>query len=277
MGTCLTRGAPIKPLYAAHYPPAVVFLIMQPMRSSGFVVRKFTSAALERAFRIDYARRYAGQRRLTGASSILMWIMFVGSDWWLLNTLDHSILFDIGYVRLAGAVGIAVPIWLMWGPRALDERWAVREISPGFLLILLNSTRSAYIPWTVAADPYDVALKGAVFACRSTTRSVPDIYGGFISAAIDLICFLRTFRYRFKVVVGLRRRSVVGDSTFELGRDYSLGEHSAAWRANQETFVRSQRLREKLRLRDQLERYPCTPPHYHAHDNQRGRSYPLPV
>jgi len=39
-----------------------------------------------------------------------MWIMFVGSDWWLLNTLDHSILFDIGYVRLAGAVGMAVPI-----------------------------------------------------------------------------------------------------------------------------------------------------------------------
>lgn len=112
---------------------------------------------------MDYARRYAGQRRLAGAGSILMWIMFVGRDWWLLNALDPSILFDIGYVRLAGVVGMAVPIWLMWGPRGLDERWAVRclflgtlsswlallglmmlypialagrEIFPGFLLIL---------------------------------------------------------------------------------------------------------------------------------------------
>ncbi|WP_277038477.1 hybrid sensor histidine kinase/response regulator [Caballeronia mineralivorans] len=118
---------------------------------------------MERAFRMDYARRYAGQRRLAGAGSILMWIMFVGRDWWLLNALDPSILFDIGYVRLAGVVGMAVPIWLMWGPRGLDERWAVRclflgtlsswlallglmmlypialagrEIFPGFLLIL---------------------------------------------------------------------------------------------------------------------------------------------
>jgi signal transduction histidine kinase len=112
---------------------------------------------------MDYARRYAGQRRLAGAGSILMWIMFVGRDWWLLNTLDPSLLFDIGYVRLAGAVGMAVPVWLMWGPHGLDERWAVRclcvgtlsswlallglmtlyptalavrEIFPGFLLIL---------------------------------------------------------------------------------------------------------------------------------------------
>jgi hypothetical protein len=74
---------------------------------------------------MDYAGRYAGQRRLAGTGSILMWIMFVGRDWWLLNALDPSILFDIGYVRLAGVVGMAVRIWLMWGPRGLDERWAV--------------------------------------------------------------------------------------------------------------------------------------------------------
>ena len=40
---------------------------------------------MERAFRMDYARRYAGQRRLAGASLILIWIVFFVRDWWLLN------------------------------------------------------------------------------------------------------------------------------------------------------------------------------------------------
>jgi signal transduction histidine kinase len=75
---------------------------------------------------MDYARRYAGQRRLAGASLILLWILFVGRDWLLLNTLDPNILLRVGHVRLAGAVGMAVPVWLMWGPRAFDERRAVR-------------------------------------------------------------------------------------------------------------------------------------------------------
>ncbi|MGF7137415.1 signal transduction histidine kinase/CheY-like chemotaxis protein [Paraburkholderia sp. EB58] len=96
------------------------------MRLSGFLVRKFGSAAVERAFRMDYARRYASQRRLAGASLILIWTAVVIRDWLLLNTLDPSILFHVGYVRLAGALGMALPLWLMWGPRAFDERWAVR-------------------------------------------------------------------------------------------------------------------------------------------------------
>jgi len=74
---------------------------------------------------MDYARRYAGQRRLAGASLILIWIAVVVRDWLLLNTLDPSILLHVVYVRLAGAVSMAVPVWLMWGPRAFDERWAV--------------------------------------------------------------------------------------------------------------------------------------------------------
>ena len=98
------------------------------MRLSGFLVRKFGSAAVERAFRMDYARRYASQRRLAGASLILIWTVVVIRDWLLLNTLDPSILFHVGYVRLAGAVGMALPLWLMWGPRGLDERWAARLI-----------------------------------------------------------------------------------------------------------------------------------------------------
>src|ERR1700679_3700827 len=95
------------------------------MTLSGFVVRKFRSATMERAFRMDYARRYAGQRRLAGASLILIWIAVVGRDWLLLKTLDPSILLHVGYVRLAGAVGMAVPVWLMWGPRGFEERRAV--------------------------------------------------------------------------------------------------------------------------------------------------------
>ncbi len=81
---------------------------------------------MERAFLIDYARRYAGQRRLAGASLLLIWAAVVVRDWLLLNTLDPGILRHIGYVRLAGAVGMALPLWLMWGPRAFDERSAVR-------------------------------------------------------------------------------------------------------------------------------------------------------
>jgi signal transduction histidine kinase len=81
---------------------------------------------MERAFRMDYARRYAGQRRLAGASLLLIWIAVVVRDWLLLNTLVPSILLHVGYMRLAGAVGMAVPVWLMWGPRAFDERSAVR-------------------------------------------------------------------------------------------------------------------------------------------------------
>ncbi|WP_160110176.1 ATP-binding response regulator [Caballeronia choica] len=77
---------------------------------------------------MDYARRYASQRRLAGTSLILIWTVVVIRDWLLLNTLDPSILFHVGYVRLAGVLGMALPLWLMWGPRAFDERWAARLI-----------------------------------------------------------------------------------------------------------------------------------------------------
>jgi signal transduction histidine kinase/CheY-like chemotaxis protein len=81
---------------------------------------------MERAFRMDYARRCAGQRRLAGVSLMLIWVAVVVRDWLLLNPLGPGILLQVGAVRLAGAVGMAVPVWLMWGPRAFDERWAVR-------------------------------------------------------------------------------------------------------------------------------------------------------
>ena len=95
------------------------------MRWSQFVVRKFGSEAVERAFRMDYARRYAGQRRLAGTIFTLMWIAFSIHDYWRLDRLDPGGINHVGLVQLAGAVGMAIPAWLTWGPRAFDERWAV--------------------------------------------------------------------------------------------------------------------------------------------------------
>ena len=143
------------------------------MRSSGFVVRKFRSAAVERAFRVDYARRYAGQRRLAGASSILMWLVFVGRDWWLLNGVDPGILFHVGYVRLAGAVGMALPVWLLWGPRAFDERWAVRLLGVG--------TLSAWLAVLVLMMLYPTAL------------AVRELFPGFL---LILFMIFTSFRLR---------------------------------------------------------------------------------
>ena len=98
------------------------------MRLSDLVVRKFGSTALERAFRMDYARRYAGQRRLAATIFTLLWIFFSVRDLWRLDQLDPSNVYHyhIAYLRLAAAVGMAVPVWLLWGPRGFDERWAVR-------------------------------------------------------------------------------------------------------------------------------------------------------
>ncbi|OTP76120.1 Na+/proline symporter / Sensor histidine kinase PrlS [Caballeronia sordidicola] len=96
------------------------------MRSSDFVVRKFRSATLERAFRVDCARRYAGHRRMAGTILILLIIAFGCHDWLLFSALDPGMALSIAYVRLAGTVAMAIPLWFLWGHRAFDERWAVR-------------------------------------------------------------------------------------------------------------------------------------------------------
>ncbi|RFU49709.1 hybrid sensor histidine kinase/response regulator [Paraburkholderia sp. DHOC27] len=135
------------------------------MSLSGFIVRKFRSAALERAFRVDYAQRYAGQRRIAGAVSLLLWVFFTRRDWWLLTQVAPDILPRVVLLRGAGIVGMAVPVFLLWGVRAFNERWVVgllgvwlvsswatlltlmelypaplafREIFPEFLLVLFT-------------------------------------------------------------------------------------------------------------------------------------------
>lgn len=99
------------------------------MKSSDFLVRRFKSPTLERAFRRDYARRYAGHRRLGGASLVLLVAAYGCRDWWLLSPLDPGITASIIRVRLAGVAGMALPLWFLWGPRAHDERWAVALLS----------------------------------------------------------------------------------------------------------------------------------------------------
>ena len=94
------------------------------MRPSDFVVRKFRSAALERAFRLDYARRYAGQRRLAATIFTLLWVYFSIRELWHLDTLDPGN-HHYAYVRIASSVSMSVAVWLMWGRRVFDERWAV--------------------------------------------------------------------------------------------------------------------------------------------------------
>lgn len=100
------------------------------MRSSGLRVRKFSSAAQERAFRWDYARRFSGQRRLAIAIFTALWILFSIRDFPRLNVLDPAHLHhnELILLRVAAAIGMAIPV-LFWTPRALDERWAVGLLS----------------------------------------------------------------------------------------------------------------------------------------------------
>lgn len=93
-------------------------------------VHTFKSAAQERAFRMDYARRYFGQRRLAIALFTALWIVFSVADFGRLGVLDpsHRHHGELIFLRIAGAVGMAVPV-LLWTPRALDERWAVGLLS----------------------------------------------------------------------------------------------------------------------------------------------------
>src|SRR5476649_544002 len=101
------------------------------MRPSDFVVRKFRSAALERAFHRDYARRYAGQRRIASAIFTLIWVYFVIRDLSRPDALDPADLYhhQLVYLRLVTAVVMSAAVGLLWGRRAYDERWAVALLS----------------------------------------------------------------------------------------------------------------------------------------------------
>ena len=100
------------------------------MRSSGLRVRRFSSAAQERAFRMDYARRFFGQRRLAITIFTALWVAFSIHDFGRLDVLDPSHLHhnELILLRVAGAIGMTVSV-LLWSRRALDERWAVGLLS----------------------------------------------------------------------------------------------------------------------------------------------------
>ncbi|WP_109479966.1 hybrid sensor histidine kinase/response regulator [Paraburkholderia sp. C35] len=100
------------------------------MRSSGLSVRRFSSAAQERAFRSDYARRFSGQRRLAIAIFTGLWMLFSLRDFCRFDVIDPAHLHhnELIVLRVGAAIGMAIPV-LVWTPRALDERWAVGLLS----------------------------------------------------------------------------------------------------------------------------------------------------
>ncbi|MGF6408884.1 sensor histidine kinase [Paraburkholderia sp. MM5482-R1] len=100
------------------------------MRSSGLTVRRFRSAAQERAFRMDYARRFFGQRRLAITIFTVLWVVFSVHDLGRLDILDPAHLHhkELCVLRIAGTIGMTVPV-LLWSRHALDERWSVGLLS----------------------------------------------------------------------------------------------------------------------------------------------------
>lgn len=104
------------------------------MRVSGLIVRKFGSVAQERAFLVDYARRFAYQRRLATIATVAF-PAFVVLDWWVLHGLAPAIFRSVVAVRIAGTVGMSTAIWLIWGKRIYDERQAVRILWCGCLSV----------------------------------------------------------------------------------------------------------------------------------------------
>lgn len=121
------------------------------MRSAGFGVRRFSSVVQERAFRMDYAQRFSGQRRLAIAIFTALWIVFSIRDFARLDILDPTYLHhnELILVRIAGAIGMGVPV-LLWTPYALDERWAVGLLSMWTLSAWFATLRMLQIvalPW----------------------------------------------------------------------------------------------------------------------------------
>jgi signal transduction histidine kinase/CheY-like chemotaxis protein len=97
------------------------------MRLSGLRVHRFRAATQERAFRMDYARRFFGQRRLAIAIFTALWVIFSIRDFSRLDVLDPAHLHrsELVFLRIAGTIGMMVPV-LLWTPHGSDERWAVR-------------------------------------------------------------------------------------------------------------------------------------------------------
>jgi hypothetical protein len=85
------------------------------MTSSRLWVHTFRSAAQERAFRVAYARRFFGQRRLAISIFTALWVVFSLHDLGRLDVLDPAHLhhLELVFLRIAGTVGMAAPV-LLW-------------------------------------------------------------------------------------------------------------------------------------------------------------------
>ncbi|WP_250517182.1 hybrid sensor histidine kinase/response regulator [Caballeronia sp. INDeC2] len=184
------------------------------MRSSGLGVRKFVSATQERAFRLDYARRFSGQRRLAISIFTALWIVFSIHDFGRLDQLDPAHLHhhELIFLRIAGTIGMAVPV-LLWTPRALDERWAVRllsvwTISCWFAILRMVQIYPGDLAWREAYPILTFSLFMIFMAFRLRAATAAWLIGSCIVGYLVMLYFKPTGQS-----VDVRLAMVIGHAT----------------------------------------------------------------
>ncbi|MDR5822979.1 MULTISPECIES: hybrid sensor histidine kinase/response regulator [unclassified Caballeronia] len=165
------------------------------MKSSGFGVRKFRSAAQERAFRKDYARRFSAQRLLAIAIFTALWILFSVIDSRRLDVLDPAHLHhaEILLLRTGGAIGMLIPV-VLWTPRALDERWAVGLLSlwtfsSWFSVVRLLEIYVGNFPWREAYSILTLTLFMVFTAFRLRAITAAWLIGTCVAAYLLMLLF----------------------------------------------------------------------------------------
>ncbi|GJH26373.1 hybrid sensor histidine kinase/response regulator [Caballeronia novacaledonica] len=191
------------------------------MRSSDLWVRRFRSAAQERAFLRDYAQRMSGQRRLAIAIFTALWIVFSIRDFGRIDILDPAHLHhhEIIFARSAAAIGMSVAV-VLWTPRALDERWAVGLLCLWTLSAWLATLRLLQIvdlPWHEHYSILTLTLFTIFMAFR--LRVVTTVWlVGLCIASYLLMLFLQPPGEKF----GMHLSSVIAHGT-SLPLTYAIG------------------------------------------------------
>jgi len=184
------------------------------MRSSGLTVRRFRSADQERAFRMDYARRFFGQRRLAITIFTALWVVFSIHDFGRLDVLDPSHLHhkELILLRIAGTIGMTVPV-LWWSPRALDERWGVGllsvwTISCWFAVLRMVQIYPGDLAWREAYPILTFALFMIFMAFRLRVITAAWLIGLCVVGYLVMLYFKPSGQS-----VGTRMESVIAHAT----------------------------------------------------------------
>lgn len=193
------------------YPrPAANFLASIVRRLSGLGVRKFVPATQERAFRMDYGRRFSGQRRLAIGIVTALWIVFSIHDFGRLNQpgpahLHHKNSFSsespgrsAGSARADG------------DPRALDESSAVGllsvwTISCWFAVLRMVQVYPGDLAWREAYPILTFSLFMIFMAFRLRAATVPWLIGFCIVSYLVMLYFKhsgQSFDVRVAMVIG---------------------------------------------------------------------------